>query len=176
MTDIMKLADDYAAKNRAVANVIEQGTSGELIEADGDKKRARAALQSAIEALQATATVREGQANHWQQVAREAQAERDALQAKNKRLDDEYGIVLRDAVKAVDKLSDVEAERDRLQSENERLKSEHERDAFRLVWAMNWMRMDVHDYGFSKHVMERGGTGDYSDCATYIDAAMEASK
>lgn len=60
MTDIMKLADDYAAKNRAVANVIEQGTSGELIEADGDKKRARAALKSAIEALQEENALLEG--------------------------------------------------------------------------------------------------------------------
>lgn len=183
MTDIMKLADDYAAKNRAVANVIEQGTSGELIEADGDKKRARAALKSAIEALQATQVKQSIQLAHdaatiecLNDKVMAMQAKLDALQAKNKRLDDEYGIVLRDSVKAVDKLSDVEAERDRLQSENERLKSENERDAFRLVWAMNWMRMDVHDYGFSKHVMERGGTGDYSDCATYIDAAMEASK
>jgi len=51
-----------------------------------------------------------------------------------------------------------------------------EKDAFRLVWAMNWMRMSIHDQGFAKHVLERGGTGDYSDCVTYIDAAMEASK
>jgi len=51
-----------------------------------------------------------------------------------------------------------------------------EKDAARLVWAMNWMRTSAHDYGFTKHVLEGGGTGDYSDCVTYIDAAMEASK
>lgn len=79
MTDIMKLADDYAAKNRAVANVIEQGTSGELIEADGDKKRARAALKSAIEALQEENALLEGTLeSRGRNIA--------ALQAENERL------------------------------------------------------------------------------------------
>jgi hypothetical protein len=65
-------------------------------------------------------------------------------------------------------------ERDQLQAENERLKADRERDAFRLVWSMNWMRMSVHDHGFTKHVLERGGTADYSDCATYIDKCTTA--
>jgi hypothetical protein len=63
-----------------------------------------------------------------------------------------------------------------LQAENERLKDEREKDAFRLVWAMNWMRMSVHDHGFTKHVLERGGTADYSDCATYIDKCTTATQ
>jgi len=63
-----------------------------------------------------------------------------------------------------------------LQAENERLKADRERDAFRLVWAMNWMRMSVHDHGFTKHVLERGGTADYSDCATYIDKCTTATQ
>ena len=63
-----------------------------------------------------------------------------------------------------------------LQAENERLKVEREKDAFRLVWAMNWMRMSVHDHGFTKHVLERGGTADYSDCATYIDKCTAATQ
>ena len=63
-----------------------------------------------------------------------------------------------------------------LQAENERLKVERENDAFRLVWAMNWMRMSVHDHGFTKHVLERGGMGDYSDCATYVDKCAGATQ
>ena len=63
-----------------------------------------------------------------------------------------------------------------LQAENERLKDERKKDAFRLVWAMNWMRMSVHDHGFTKHVLERGGTADYSDCATYIDKCTTATQ
>jgi hypothetical protein len=63
-----------------------------------------------------------------------------------------------------------------LQGENERLKVERENDAFRLVWAMNWMRMSVHDHGFTKHVLERGGMGDYSDCATYVDKCAGATQ
>jgi FtsZ-binding cell division protein ZapB len=63
-----------------------------------------------------------------------------------------------------------------LKAENERLKDEREKDAFRLVWAMNWMRMSVHDHGFTKHVLERGGTADYSDCATYIDKCTTATQ
>ena len=70
----------------------------------------------------------------------------------------------------------LEAERDALQAENERLKVERENDAFRLVWAMNWMRMSVHDHGFTKHVLERGGMGDYSDCATYVDKCAGATQ
>jgi hypothetical protein len=63
-----------------------------------------------------------------------------------------------------------------VQAENERLKVERENDAFRLVWAMNWMRMSVHDHGFTKHVLERGGMGDYSDCATYVDKCAGATQ
>jgi len=77
------------------------------------------------------------------------------------------------------KMRDVSALADAiesLQAENERLKADRERDAFRLVWAMNWMRMSVHDHGFTKHVLERGGTADYSDCATYIDKCTTATQ
>lgn len=81
MTDIMKLADDYAAKNRAVANVIEQGTSGELIEADGDKKRARAALKSAIEALQEENALLEGTLESRERNIAEMQAENERLKS-----------------------------------------------------------------------------------------------
>jgi len=77
---------------------------------------------------------------------------------------------------AIKRAEAMESERDQLQAENERLKAEREKDAFRLVWAMNWMRMSVHDHGFTKHVLERGGTADYSDCATYIDKCTTATQ
>lgn len=50
-----------------------------------------------------------------------------------------------------------------------------ELDAGRLVWAMSHMNMPEHHIAFSSHVLSRGGTGDHSDCATYIDAALRWS-
>jgi hypothetical protein len=45
-------------------------------------------------------------------------------------------------------------------------------DARRLVWAMD--NMGLRDTGteFVAHVLRRGGTGDYSDCVTFIDERM----
>jgi len=102
-------------------------------------------------------------------MAAEYKVERDALQAE---CAEHKENAMRNARQAVA----FRAERDQLQAENERLKAEREKDAFRLVWAMNWMRMSVHDHGFTKHVLERGGTADYSDCATYIDKCTTATQ
>lgn len=44
-------------------------------------------------------------------------------------------------------------------------------DAARLVWAMN--HFAGNDSGFASHVLKRGGTGDYSDCASFIDSHAE---
>jgi len=45
-------------------------------------------------------------------------------------------------------------------------------DARRLVWAMDNMGLNLTSFAFMAHVLARGGTGDYSDCVTFIDARM----
>jgi len=125
MTDLMKLATDYA---QACYHLDPHSYDPKYT------AEARAALQSAIEALQAeNAGLRSECAEHKENAMRNA----------------------RIAVS---------------------IRAEREKDAFRLVWAMNWMRMSVHDHGFTKHVLERGGTADYSDCATYIDKCTTATQ
>ena len=135
MSDIMKLADDYARLNA-------QTTAPGAYDA-------RAALQSAIEALQEEVSALDVL---LEECKMDWSGDVTQLKAEHKR--------------------EIEA----LQAENERLKVERENDAFRLVWAMNWMRMSVHDHGFTKHVLERGGMGDYSDCATYVDKCAGATQ
>lgn len=45
-------------------------------------------------------------------------------------------------------------------------------DAERLVWAMNHMGLGQTHREFCAHVVCRGGTGDLSDCRTFIDEQM----
>lgn len=52
MSKLMELADTYAKANRAEANVLEQGTDGELVEACNETRQARATLQSEIEKVE----------------------------------------------------------------------------------------------------------------------------
>ena len=141
MTDIMKLATDYAQACYNLANP--DSYDAERAE------EARAALQSAIEALQEEVSALDVL---LEECKMDWSGDVTQLKAEHKR--------------------EIEA----LQAENERLKVERENDAFRLVWAMNWMRMSVHDHGFTKHVLERGGMGDYSDCATYVDKCAGATQ
>ena len=46
------------------------------------------------------------------------------------------------------------------------------KDAERLEWAMN--NMSQHNYTlFGMHVMNIGGTGDVSDCRSFVDARIK---
>jgi hypothetical protein len=54
--------------------------------------------------------------------------------------------------------------------------AEANKDAERLVWAMNWMHTTKHSNGFTQHVLSVGGVGDIDDCRVYIDAAMKEKK
>ena len=173
MSDIMKLADNYAQACYNLANP--DSYDAERAE------EARAALQSAIEALQKEVStldvLLEECKMDWSgdvtQLKAEHKHEIDAM-GKGEPVAHFYAIE-RDLSFGFDAdgLRDVPYA---LQAEIERLKVERENDAFRLVWAMNWMRMSVHDHGFTKHVLERGGIGDYSDCATYIDKCTTATQ
>jgi len=53
---------------------------------------------------------------------------------------------------------------------SEGLHNELELMGKRLVWAMDHMGMANHSYEYCNHVLKRGGTGDLSDCITYIDS------
>lgn len=57
------------------------------------------------------------------------------------------------------------------------LAKEAECEALReqVVWAMDNMGMRDTHAEFVAHVLRRGGTGDYSDCATFIDASRAAA-
>jgi hypothetical protein len=46
-------------------------------------------------------------------------------------------------------------------------------DADRVVWAMDHIGNREAASRFLAHVLQRGGTGDLSDCRTFIDAAMQ---
>lgn len=55
MSNIMELIDAYAEANRAEANVLEQGTDAELVEACSNTRQARTAVVEAVEKLEADA-------------------------------------------------------------------------------------------------------------------------
>lgn len=102
MTDIMKLATDYAQACYHLANP-------ESYDAERAEE-ARAALQSAIEALRATQDRQSMQLSHDAVTIECLNDKVMALLAKNERLQYE-----------VDAIASIKADRDQLQAENERL-------------------------------------------------------
>lgn len=63
-----------------------------------------------------------------------------------------------------------------LESERQAHAAEVERLRGMLVWAMDNMGMRDTGTAFVAHVLRRGGTGDYDDCATFIDQAIARGK
>jgi hypothetical protein len=57
----------------------------------------------------------------------------------------------------------------------ERAAKQERETEVRLVWAMNHMGLGTTHADFCSHVLRRGGTGDYGDCTSFIDAAIRAS-
>ena len=96
MTDIMKLADDYAsAQGDARADL---GANAGMDDQDLmwiAMKEARAALQSAIEALQTECAEHKENAIRNARIAVSIRAERDQLQAENERLKDDLDDAIR---------------------------------------------------------------------------------
>lgn len=72
-------------------------------------------------------------------------------------------------VRLTDAQSALESERQAHAAEVERLRG-------MLVWAMDNMGMRDTGTEFVAHVLRRGGTGDYDDCATFIDQAIARGK
>jgi hypothetical protein len=65
--------------------------------------------------------------------------------------------------------------RESLAFANKARMEEWAKDSKRLVWAMHNIHISAISIAFTAHVLRRGGTGDISDCETFIDHMMSDS-